>query len=84
MFDSRVFVRFMACEHKCFYRSVECCLHVIPDGIFTVGEINELKELDEADLLANGVHFVANFLPDGERPADVPGYEETLRRAKKG
>ena len=38
----------------------------------TPAEIAEARELDETHIETDGRHIVANFLPDDERPADVP------------
>lgn len=40
----------------------------------TPAEIAEAKELDETHIEVDGLPIVANFLPDDERPADVPAY----------
>ncbi len=44
---------------------------VIPDGIFTSEEINELRGFHKLSLECNGVPTFANFLPDGVRPEGV-------------
>lgn len=58
-------------------------LCVILDDVLTVEKIEDLRRLDSLKFEQHKEHFLANFLPDSERPADVPGYEETLKRAKK-
>jgi len=38
----------------------------------TPGEIEEARELNETHIITDGRPNVANFLPDDERPTDVP------------
>lgn len=45
--------------------------YVLRDDL-TSAEIAEARELDETHIECDGGPIVANFLPDGERPADVP------------
>lgn len=58
-------------------------LYVLLDNVLTVEEIESLRNLDSFLFEQSKERFLANFLPDSERPADIPGYEETLKRAKK-
>ena len=44
---------------------------IISDGLLTKEEIESLRKENEADLALGGEPFIANFLPDGERPAHV-------------
>ena len=45
---------------------------VIPEGMFTPEEIEELRRIDDIGLRKGEGHFIANFIPDPYRPADVP------------
>ena len=44
---------------------------VIPPGMFTEEEIEELRKIDAHDYEHGYGHTIANFLPDHLRPADV-------------
>lgn len=44
--------------------------YVLRDGL-TAKELQRLRVADENYLEYEGSHIIANFLPDGERPADV-------------
>ena len=46
---------------------------VLRDDLTPV-EIAEARELDETHIEVDGSPIVANFLPDDDRPADVPAY----------
>ena len=46
---------------------------VLRDDLTPV-EIAEARELDETHIEVDGSPIVANFLPDADRPADVPAY----------
>ena len=46
---------------------------VLREGL-TSAEIAEARELDETHIEVDGRPIVANFLPDDDRPADVPAY----------
>lgn len=45
---------------------------VITPELFTTREIEHLRELDEHSHPHNCARMIANFLPDGIRPDDVP------------
>ena len=46
---------------------------VVPPELFTAEEIEELRRIDESyHYQRGGGHIIANFLPDGIRPDDVP------------
>jgi len=45
--------------------------YVLRDGL-TAEELQRLRVADENYLEYEGRHIFANFLPDDERPADVP------------
>ncbi|MBQ9874793.1 MAG: hypothetical protein IJM30_10045 [Thermoguttaceae bacterium] len=81
MYNSRALFKLLRTERPVI--SDDYCWHIVPDGIFTVSELEELREIDEIELRENESHIIANFLSDGERPEGVPDYEETLRRAKR-
>ena len=48
------------------YKGIETW--IIPDDLFTPEEIESLREEDKFHRSLEGEPYIANFLPDGERP----------------
>lgn len=56
---------------KIWIKENDDVLHIIPDGVFTSDEIEELREYDSTVRDFYGYHLYANFLPDDIRPPGV-------------
>ena len=65
----------MLSQHDAYmYNGKAMCLaaRVLPEGVFSPNEIEELREYDQMFVKEGSGHFIANFLPDEIRPEGVP------------